>query len=63
MPRSNRGAHLCSAYAKWRTLVGMGGAVWEAVAAGVMVLFLIAVVVALVFEWRDDHEWMHGRSF
>lgn len=54
---------MCSAYAKWRTLVGMGGAVWEAVAAGVMVLFLIAVVVALVFEWRDDHEWMHGRSF
>ena len=35
------------------------GAVREALAVGVFVLISIAVVVALVFEWRDDHKWMH----
>ena len=37
------------------------GAVRETLAAGVVVLILIAVVMALVFEWRDDHRWMQRR--
>ncbi len=40
--------------------MGMG-AVYEALAVAMCVLISIALVAALVFEWRDDHKWMERR--